>query len=653
MGDPAGIGTTKRLEVERMGFLLERLAADTPPDQQLRELNQNSLEAIQRRFRTGNQSPGRIIWDIDWAFYESNKAYKLSVTDNGDGMSPDDMVRYLNNLSVQGAGANQGLAANFGVGAKITALARNPYGLVYRSWRGAHGAMVQLHRDDDQGEYGLRAFTLPDGTLTYHPSLTNSARPDLITSTGTKVTLLGDTLEANTALPTGRNANWVLAFLHSRYFELPSNIEIGVRVLTRDSTKWPNSEPATSEKTFNIQKITPLRELFDSYAPPEARGIERLSNADVYWWVFKDGDDVSKKLSTRSASTGRIGVVFQNEVYLEKKSDPARRAMVHFGIVYGVDHVCLYIVPRPDSGLSIRADTGRSRVLLNDEDVDSGDWIQRWGTEFKQKLPKPIADLQAEYISKLGADNSEDARRRVLERISSLGQLLNPTRYRPDPEGVVFGEGLREVELKSKRPPQVDLPLPEFVPTDDTIDPPVSEENDDSESPQRRPRKKIAVFSDIAEHGDDTTLVVPVQEKMPDFDFDWVSRATGTRAENEMRDTAAELVGDVISGRKLKINADFRGFRDLLEQTQKEFNPTSDPKINSKVLEHVKEWYATQLVEAILAVRSLRNQGTWLRDDVEKALTAKSLTAVAMCRLLVREKIRGSLLKELGKARAA
>jgi hypothetical protein len=359
-----------------------------------------------------------------------------------------------------------------------------------------------------------------------------------------------------------------------------------------------------------------------------------------------------KKLSTRSASTGRLGVVFQNEVYLEKRSDSARRAMVYFGIVYGVDHVCLYIVPRPDSGLSIRADTGRSRVLLNDEDVESGDWLHRWGNEFKQKLPKAIADLQAAYISKLGADNSEDARRRVLDRISSLGQLLNPTRYRPDPDGVVFGGSLTEAEIKitkSKSEPQTTDEAEEFEDEIETA----SSDDDQARTTQRKPRKKTPVFSDIVEHGDDSTLVVPVREKTPDFEFDWVSRATGTRAEDEMRDTAAELVGDLVSGRKLKINADFRGFRDLVEQIQKEFNPANDQKLQSKILEHVKDWYATQLVEAILAVRALRNQGTWLRDDVESALSPKSLTAVAMCRLLVREKIRSTLLKEVGKARAA
>lgn len=641
---------TKRLEVERMGFLLERLAADTPLDQQLRELNQNSIEAILRRQRSGEVSPGKIVWDIDWPFYISNQSYKISVTDNGDGMSGEDMVRYLNSLSVQGASGSQGLTANFGVGAKITALARNPYGLVYRSWRNGHGAMVQLHRDDEQGEYGLCPFRLPDGTLTYHPPLTSVGKPFLIKDSGTKVTLLGDNLDANTALPTGRNANWVLAFLNSRYFELPPNIEIAVRVLTRDVSKWPKTEPAPSEKTFNLQAVSPLRQLFDSYANPGTRGVERLSSADVYWWVFENAEDVTKKLSTRSASTGRLGVVFQNEVYMEKRSDASRRAMVYFGIVYGVEQVCLYIVPRPDSGLAIRADTGRSRVLLNDEDIDAGDWLQRWGAEFKLKLPKPIADLQAAYISKLGADNSEDARRRVLERINSLGQLLNPTRYRPDPEGVSFGDGEVEADIKKQRPPHV---APENEDDDSEIDTTFTQGDETHIAREHRPRKKTPVFSDIAEHGDDATLVIPVKERLPDFEFDWVSRAAGTRGETEMVDKAAELVGDLITGRKLKINADFRGFQDLFDQVQKEFNPTNDPKIQSKILDNVKDWYATQLVESILAVRGLRNQGTWLRDDVENALSSKALTAVAMCRLLVREKIRSSLLREIGKTKAA
>lgn len=221
-------------------------------------------------------------------------------------------------------------------------------------------------------------------------------------------------------------------------------------------------------------------------------------------------------------------------------------------------------------------------------------------------------------------------------------------------EGVVFGDGLTEAEIKIQRPQPKALSDEESsVEDEEIIQTTLTEDGEARITRERRPRKKTPVFSDIAEHGDDTTLVIPVKERLPDFDFDWVSRAAGTRGETEMVDKAAELVGDLITGRKLKINADFRGFRDMVDQVQKEFNPANDQKLQSKILENVKDWYATQLVEAILAVRGLRNQGTWLRDDVEVALSSKALTAVAMCRPLVREKIRSSLLREIGKTKAA
>ena len=392
-----GFSMTKRLEVERMGFLLERLVADTPINQQLRELNQNCIEEHYfAAFETETLLPGKIVWDIrSLLFYATNGIYKLSVTDNGDGMSPDDMIRYLNNLSVQGAGGNQGLTANFGVGAKITALARNPCGLVYRSWRSGHGAMVQPHRDDDQGEYGLRAFELPDGTLTYHPSLTAAAKPDLIAQSGTKVTLLGTGLEANTVLPTSRNANWALAFLHSRYFELPANIEIGVRVVTRDVvTKGQRVEPIPCEKTYNIRKKTALRELFDTHA-----GTRIHVGSNAYQTPTFTGGYLPTPTTPRK-TLYQIGIdrttcrcrLSKRSLLRKRGSDAARRAMVYFGIVYGVDHVCLYIVPRPDLG---PFNSGRYRSPARASQrrrLASGDWpFSPVGKRIQAKTPQKLS----------------------------------------------------------------------------------------------------------------------------------------------------------------------------------------------------------------------------------------------------------------------
>ena len=46
--------TTRAMQVANIAFLLDRLAADTPPNQQIRELTENALEAIERRQKAGD-----------------------------------------------------------------------------------------------------------------------------------------------------------------------------------------------------------------------------------------------------------------------------------------------------------------------------------------------------------------------------------------------------------------------------------------------------------------------------------------------------------------------------------------------------------------------------------------------------------------------
>src|ERR1051325_9294914 len=148
------MSATRPMTVANIAFLLDRLAADTPPNQQIRELTENALEAIQRRTQSGDTNEGLVKWDIDWEHLRRTGQYKLCIIDNGDGMTAEQMAKYLNSLAVQGANQTQSISENFGVGAKITALFRNRFGLVYQSWRDGKGAMVRLHRDDRMGEYG-------------------------------------------------------------------------------------------------------------------------------------------------------------------------------------------------------------------------------------------------------------------------------------------------------------------------------------------------------------------------------------------------------------------------------------------------------------------------------------------------------------------
>jgi hypothetical protein len=622
--------TTRPMRVANIAFLLDRLAADTPPNQQIRELTQNALEAIQRRRMAGDGAQGNIIWDADWDHLKRTGQYKLSVVDNGDGMSPDQMEEYLNALAVQGANGTQGISQNFGVGAKITALHRNSHGLVYQSWRDDKGAMVKLHRDDEKGEYGLDSFNLEDGPA-YSPRIKDTVKPKAITKCGTKVTLLGTSEDDNTCFPredAGRGMNWLITYLTGRYFRVPEHVRIQVRVLTRDQENWPEDEPPASHQTFNLQNVNGTKVLFDKYAA--SSGTVRLTTADAHWWLFDDPVKASKDMSSRGGRTCKVGVVFQNEIYVQLTPPTARRLLAGFGIVFGAEHVVIYIEPREN--LEVRADTARSRLIINGEDVQEANWFETWGTEFREKMPAEIKTKIDEIMAKTEHDPSGKARERILERLQRIRELLRPSRYRRDPSGTLLGAGR--------------------APGGSSSSSTGSERGIGGGGGQRGGRSSDDYLADLVDSSGEAVSAITANPKEPKVT--WVARANGTRAEGELDDKAAEIVGDALTGDLVKANRDFRGYRDLTTFFAKEFNPGNDAAIERKIVEYVEEWYESQLIEAIMTVRNLTNGRTWTPRDIEQALSSHALTTVMMARFHIVEKVKRSLASELSRpSRAA
>src|SRR5450759_2338757 len=159
-----GGGNPLPMTVDKVSFLLDRLGQDCSPLQYLRELTQNAIEAIQR---TG--VPGQITWDVDWTSYDlkgSKAPMKLCVVDTGDGMTGNDMIKFINQLS--SSGSEQSFTGNYGVGAKIAAATKNPAGVIYHSWKNGEGHMVQLEKSATTGEYGLHQWELKDGTYSHY-----------------------------------------------------------------------------------------------------------------------------------------------------------------------------------------------------------------------------------------------------------------------------------------------------------------------------------------------------------------------------------------------------------------------------------------------------------------------------------------------------
>jgi Histidine kinase-, DNA gyrase B-, and HSP90-like ATPase len=178
-----GGGKTLPMTVDNVGFLLDRLGQDCSPLQYLRELTQNAIEAV---LRTGE--PGQICWDVDWTSYDLGSGpMKVCIVDTGDGMTGDDMIRLINQLS--SSGTKQSFTGNYGVGAKIAAATRHPAGVIYQSWKNGEGCMVQLEKNSITDEYGLRQWELKDGTYSYYVPFDDAVKPAEIGTHGTKVIL--------------------------------------------------------------------------------------------------------------------------------------------------------------------------------------------------------------------------------------------------------------------------------------------------------------------------------------------------------------------------------------------------------------------------------------------------------------------------------
>jgi hypothetical protein len=350
-----------------------------------------------------------------------------------------------------------------------------------------------------------------------------------------------------------------------------------------------------------------------------------LSTADVHWWVFDEPKQASKDMSSRGGRTGKVGIVFQNEVYVQVNPPAARRVLAAFGIVFGAEHVVLYVEPRKT--LDICADTARSRLIINGQDVQEANWFETWGTEFKANMPAAIKAKIDEIMAKTEQDPEGKARERILERLQRIRELLRPSRYRRDPDGALRAVGQSPGGFSENGAS--------------------SSTGTGGKPGTKGGRSSDDYLADLVESGGESARSVTINPNQPEVK--WISKAEETREEGELDDLAAEIAGDMLHGNLVKANRDFRGYRDLVDYFTREFNPGGDPAIARKIVELVEEWMAGQLVEAIMTVRNLTNGRTWTPQDIDRALSPYALTAVMMARFHIVEKVRRALGSEISR----
>lgn len=599
------------LGVEDAGFMLEKLGAECPPEQWVRELNQNAIEGV---MSTGQ--PGTVLWDVDWSIHAQTGTLKLSCTDTGKGMSAEQMNHYLRMLSA--SGRTRGISANYGIGSKVASV-RSPHGLVYSSWTEHGGAQVRLVR---AGEHHWGLARQPSGD--YFEPLDASEKPPLLADrpSGTQVTILGTTPRENTLLPPdgadGRDS-WLLRYLNGRYFDLPQTVTILVRCGLKAARNGTIREHGT------LEQVRGQRFFLDANA--DASGIVDLAGARAHWWLLNDAQADRRRQQHVWISTCHVAALFQGELYEPVIANRGGyQRLQDFGIALGGERVVLYLEP---TGGNVTANFVRSRLVV---DPDPGKpasgqdlpWAE-WAREFRAALPAELTALQQEMAARARASQELGSTLRSLVTRSVGVFALPPYRAARSPRSGTSAAALPgAIDTDARQLGAAIAPGPAPAPPD--------------AAPARPEARSTAAPVEPPEIVDPAEVQAFRLSRQLPREVRWVSVADGTRAPNELEDRAARLDPET---RVLTINRDFRLIGAFVERWM---DVVGDRPGAREVVESVvAKWVQMILSESIVGAESFRDSPRWTSEQYRALVSEEGLTHALNARLYLDGAIRRDL----------
>jgi hypothetical protein len=594
--------------VQNVGFLLENLGADAAELQYLRELVQNSVEAIRRQKKSRD---GRI--EID--FEEINGVRKLRISDNGIGMTPDEVRANINHLSA--SGGEQAFDKNFGIGAKITAATRNPFGVMYKAWKDGHGSLTVMGRVD--GRYGRIGFRNDaDDTVDYWLPLNDDDRPSIITESGVSVVLLGRSAEDDTSIaPPNADlpSQWVAAYLERRYFKIPSNITLKVR----RPVEIYDSERDIRRAIYDT--IQGQQFYLDKHC--ESKGIVDLNvaNAVVHWWLLSEKIvEGGKTWNNR----GHVAAIYQDELYETRGGTARVSALKDFGIYAGHGRIVVYVEPQN----VLKANTPRTSLILEgNRPIDYSDI----GAAFAEVMPDDLALYMAGQVSSEHGDH----RKAILKNLREVEEALKHARFRRSKNGELtdydadFG-GDRGLDGNESRP-----------------------SSSQARSTNRRNDGAGRIGSDYLRKAQEERAKLQGQR---------------TNSDPMPRIVWDESGGTVPIGRAatytkathvVTANSRFSFYRDLVEWTIEEGKARSlsdieDETLNAICEDEVRRWFEQALTEAVVVLRPMAHDDKWGPSVFETGLSDEGLTAAVVShRWHMMTAIKRGLAGRLGKQRDA
>jgi hypothetical protein len=609
-------------EVANADFIADKLASELLPNQEYREVAKNAEQAVERRMEQDGKKDGRIEFDVDWALLEQTDRWFISCADNGDGMSRSELQKYTTTLAVVGAGQNQSVTGNQGMGLKISGPTRHKNGVLIRSLKNGERTMVQVGWNGE--EYGLIPIG-PEGEFVV--SVAEEMFPNFIrkNGSGTVVTFLGNSDLDNTFSPPEQYRNWLFKYMHQRFFRFANEgVEVFVRVPVGDEEDWPRTlEDAADRKSFNLSKVRGTEHIWSEAAERQGedyRGAVELAGdaatdvpaARMHWWVLPtEGSDVS----TRTTGGGSIAILFQDELHDWRSGNPANPFFARLGVLFGKPRITFVLEPL---GTTISSDFARSHVIVGPagsrKPVFESDAWHVWSEQFRAQMPERIKETMIEEQARLQAEDPDRARR-IRDRLKDVMALLRPDRFRRQAGGVKRAAG------------------PTTTGPDSGPGAVIERSTGTGRRKGTQTRGLGSVLSQVDTEGEEATEVFAMLNLEPM----WVTEREAETFPvvngngNGIHDRAAALAGeDGATAGILLLNRDFRGYQAIISAVGDWANPDGDDAKAASIESAAQEWVEQKMIEAVNGLRQLENGSTWLANHFDDALSPVALTAAFM-----------------------
>mgnify|MGYP003119763020 FL=1 len=364
-------------------------AESTPADQVYREIAKNSLEACAKMKKINFNFEGEIKVGEDPTFPN-----KLTIVDNGIGMSKDKISDLIINLSETEEESEHG---NKGVGTKISGFANNKDGMIYSSkrYREEEGSRCRVYFNDND----LFAVEHSDEYNSCTIPLDKDELPELIQKykSGTSLSLCGNSPDENTLMPpenyeegsllrkSRMGIHWLKAYYNTKFFRIPDYIKFMVEI--------------KRESRSNYERVYGHEHWLNHFA--DKSGILYHDSADIHWWILSDTKG-KRNSAIDCVMNGQLGFINNDEmIELDFDTTGAKNPLRNWGLPFSCGDVAIIIEPKGFQQDQYRTGLRKKRAPLKN-------FKSIWKDFFIDNMPHEIKEYEASLAKKFSEKMADD-----------------------------------------------------------------------------------------------------------------------------------------------------------------------------------------------------------------------------------------------------